>query len=151
MLNIACRGAAHREVVPLPSRHGHHARRYFRASWKRVHGAPRAIVIDGEQSLPAGEFPDAAEGDGTEVKVTSATSPWQAGKTERAGGARKETFYRTRQKFNAGSWGGSDELADSINAAIGETVRRGNFASYRCVFRRPLRFPREIQREGSPS
>eukprot|EP00959_Pyramimonas_sp_CCMP1952_P432734 9062177-Pyramimonas_sp.AAC.1 len=75
-----------------------------------MHGTPRIIVIDGERGFSTSEFPDAAEGDGTEVKATSATSPWQAGKTERAGGTWKDTFYRTRQKFNTKNWDDFYEL-----------------------------------------
>ena len=82
-LNIARDGAGHQIAVPLPSGQGHQIRRRYRAFWKRARGALRIIVIDGEKGFPAWEFPDAAEGDGAEAKVASATSPWQAGKTER--------------------------------------------------------------------
>ncbi|CAK0794430.1 unnamed protein product, partial [Prorocentrum cordatum] len=125
MLNIACHGTGHQVVIPLPSRHGPQIRRHYRAFWKRVYGVPRMIAIDGEKGFSAGEFPEAAEGDGSEIKVTSATSPWQAGKTERAGGTWKETFYRTRQKFNTNNWEDFRELVDAVNVAMGESVRRG--------------------------
>ena len=151
MLNIVCHGTGHHMVVPLPSRHGHHIRRHYRAFWKRVYGVPRLIVIDGEKGFSAGEFPEAAEGDGSEIKVTSATSPWQAGKTERAGGTWKETFYRTRQKFNTNNWDDFYELVDAVNVAMGESVRRGGFAPYQRVFGRSFRLPEKILEEGSPS
>ncbi|CAK0909173.1 unnamed protein product, partial [Prorocentrum cordatum] len=151
MLNIVCRGAGHQVVIPLPSRQGQQIRRHYRAFWERAYGTPRIIVIDGEKGFSTGEFPDAAEGDGAEVKVASATSPWQAGKTERAGGTWKETFYRTRQKFNAKNWGDFYELVDSVNAAIGESVRRGGFTPYQRVFGRPFQLPEKILEEGSPS
>ncbi|CAK0841699.1 unnamed protein product [Prorocentrum cordatum] len=151
MLNIVCHGTGHQVVIPLPSRHGPHIRRHYRAFWKRVYGVPRMIVIDGEKGFSAGEFPEAAEGDGSEIKVTSATSPWQAGKTERAGGTWKETFYRTRQKFNTNNWEDFYELVDAVNVVMGESVRRGGFTPYQRIFGRPFRLPEKILEEGSPS
>ncbi|CAK0820984.1 unnamed protein product, partial [Prorocentrum cordatum] len=150
MLNIVCRGTGHQVAIPLPSQHGLQIRRHYRAFWKRVYGVPRMIVIDGEKGVSAGGFPEAAEGDGSEIKVTSATSPWQAGKTERAGGTWKETFYRTRQKFNTNNWEDFYELVDAVNVAMGESVRRGGFTPYQRIFGRPFRLPEKILEEGPP-
>ncbi|CAK0875279.1 unnamed protein product, partial [Prorocentrum cordatum] len=151
MLNLVCHGTGHQVAIPLPSRHGLQIRRHYRAFWKRVYWVPRMIVTDGEKGFSAGELPEAAEGDGSEIKVTSATSPWQAGKTERAGGTWKETFYRTRQKFNTNNWEDFYELVDAVNVAMGESVRRGGFTPYQRIFGRPFRLPEKILEEGPPS
>ena len=86
-------------MVPIPSRHGEEIRRHVCAFWKRAYGTPKKIVVGGEKGFSVGEFTKKAQADGSEVNVTSATSPWQAGKTERAGGTWKECYYRMQRSF----------------------------------------------------
>ncbi|CAK0805749.1 unnamed protein product, partial [Prorocentrum cordatum] len=105
--NVVSHGTGHQVVIPLPSRHGLQMRRHYRALWRRVYGVSRMIITDGEKGFFSGEFPEAAAGDGSEIKVASAT------------------FYRTRQAFNANNWADFYELVDAVNAATGEGVRSG--------------------------
>jgi len=150
LLNMLRHGTGLQIVVPLPSRQGKEIRRHYRAYWKRPYGTPRVMVVDGERGLSLGDFSAHLEADGTELKVTSATSPWQAGKTERAGGIWKDTFYRLRQKFVIKNWDDFYELVDSVNVAVGECARRGGYGPHQRVFGRPFKLPEAVVMEELP-
>jgi hypothetical protein len=71
---------------PVSGRDPDTIRDTYRQYWKRVFGVPRVVVVDQERSFAQGLFPRLLAIEGTEVRVTSARSPWQNGRTERAGG-----------------------------------------------------------------
>ncbi len=151
MLSCVCHGTGHQVVAPLPGRSGADIRKTFRENWKRPYGAPRRLVVDGERGFSLGEFPKRCEMDDIDVHVTSAKSPWQAGKTERAGSVWKECFYRTRQSFPCASWEDWHELVDAVNVATGMSTRRGGCSAYQRVFGRPPRLPGHMLQEEEPS
>ena len=152
VMNLVCHGTGFQLAVPIASRAGTQLRRAYREEWVRHYGAPKRLIVDGERGLALGEFARLAETDGTELAVTSAKSPWQAGKTERLGGVWKETFYRARQSLAINTWEDWHEAVDAVNVATGQCTRRGGASAYQRVFGRPPRLPEELlgERELDP-
>jgi len=130
MLNVVCHGTSHQVVVPIPNRVSATIRKYYRAYWKRACGTPRIMIVDGERGFADGEFSQRAARDGIDLKVISASSPWQAGRTERLGAVWKDAFYRCRQSMPINTWDDFYELVDATNNAAGNCVRRGGFGAY---------------------
>ena len=93
-LILICWGTGFQVVTPLGDQTAVALRKAHRWSWKRFMGVPRMVVVDQQRSFSQGWFPKVLQAGGIEVVVTSARSPWQAGRTKQAGGVWKEVFYK---------------------------------------------------------
>ena len=149
-LNMVDWGSLAQIVVPLPDQESQSIRRAYRRCWKRFFGCPRLLVIDQERGFSMGEFPHAAQAEGTEVTVTSSRSPWQAGRTERAGGTWKEVFCRLCDERSLGSEDDFEEAVDAATVACNEAVRISGYSVYSRLFGRPFRLPEGAAGEDSP-
>jgi hypothetical protein len=69
----------------------------FVKSWLRIFGEPEVLVLDPGTEFQA-YFSEMASARGMAVLPTDARSPWQNGRTERAGGEWKKQFQRARRK-----------------------------------------------------
>ncbi|CAE8632209.1 unnamed protein product [Polarella glacialis] len=78
---------------------------------------------------------------GAEVVVTSARSPWQAGKTERAGGTLKDVFSKVCQSHPLYTQRDFEEILDSTSVACNEACRHGGYSTYSRVFGKAYRLP----------
>ncbi|CAE8616635.1 unnamed protein product [Polarella glacialis] len=116
-LNMVDWGTGFQIVVSMNDREGESIRDAYRRNWRSFLGVPRVVVIDQEAGFLKGVFPASLSADGAEVVVTSARSPWQAGKTERAGGTWKDVFNKVCQSHPLYSQRNFEEILDSTSVA----------------------------------
>ena len=140
-LNMVDWGSLAQIVVPLPDHFSPSIRTAYRRFWKRFFGCPRMLVIDQELGFSKGEFPQLAQAEGTEVVVTSSRSPWQAGRTERAGGTWKEVFYKVCEERPLATQEDFEEAIDATTVACNEAVRSSGYSVYSRLFGRGFRLP----------
>ena len=69
----------------------------FVRTWSRIFGMPEVIVVDPGTEF-AGEFAEMCSAYGATVLPTDARTPWQNGRTERAGKEWKKQFRLARSK-----------------------------------------------------
>ena len=96
-------GTGYQMVERLKNMESDHAWRTFLRVWGRVFGVPEILVADLGTEF-RGQFVELASQAGALVRHTAARSPWQAGKTERAGAHFKHIFERARDVAQISSW-----------------------------------------------
>ena len=95
-LNICDWGTGYQMVERLRSVDADHTWRTFLRVWGRTFGIPEILIPDLGTEF-RGDFADQAAQAGALVRHTGARSPWQAGKTERAGSHALVPRYEVRQ------------------------------------------------------
>ena len=114
-LNITDWGTSYQVVERLTSTEATHTWRTFMRVWCRTFGVPDVIVADLSSEF-RGQFADLASQAGALVRHTAARSPWQAGKTERAGAHFKLVYEKARENTYIGSWEEVKTLMYAVSA-----------------------------------
>ena len=116
-LNIVDWGTGYSMVERLKNTEATHTWRTFMRTWGRTFGVPEIIVADLGSEF-RGHFAQMAGEAGALIRHTAARSPWQAGKTERAGSHFKWVYDRARDSTD-------DHLDPSlVIQSSGEEMRR---------------------------
>ena len=123
-LNMVDWGTGYQMVERLKNMESDHAWRTFLRVWGRVFGVPEILIADLGNEFRA-QFVELASQAGALVRHTAARSPWQAGKTERAGAHFKRVFEKARARDVAqlSSW---EELKTLLYEVEGARNRYGN-------------------------
>ena len=98
--NIICWGTSYQQVWKLgndDSKSAPNTWAAFVKAWTRIFGEPEILVCDPGLEF-AGEFAEMAGAKGIAVLPTDARSPWQNGRTERAGGEWKRQLKNAVHK-----------------------------------------------------
>ncbi|OLP86861.1 Copia protein [Symbiodinium microadriaticum] len=102
-LNIVDWGTGYSMVERLKNTEATHTWRTFMRTWGRTFGIPEIIVADLGSEF-RGHFAQMAGEAGALIRHTAARSPWQAGKTERAGSHFKWVYDKARDSTFVSSW-----------------------------------------------
>ena len=98
-LNCICWGTSYQTVTPLPDKTPESVFHAFTEGWAKFFGFPEIIVCD-----PGGEFmgyfAEMVNSYGSCILPTDARSPWQNGRTERAGKEWKRLFKLAQRKLS---------------------------------------------------
>ena len=96
------------------------------------------MVVDQEKGFSQGLLSERLQAEGTQVILSSARSPRQAGKTERAGGYWKGMFSKISQETPLSDETDFEEAVEATTVAVNEAIRRGRYGVYARVFGRGL-------------
>ncbi|CAE7437016.1 RE1 [Symbiodinium sp. CCMP2592] len=139
-LNIVDWGTNYQMVERLKNTESDHAWRTFMRTWARVFGVPEIIVADLGSEF-RGQFSELAGQAGALIRHTAARSPWQAGKTERAGAHFKHVYERARDTVHVTSWEEVKTLLYEVEGARNRYGNRSGFSPMQRQIGHNLRLP----------
>ena len=90
LLNIICWGTGYQMACTLPDKKSATARDAFSRLWVRHYGWPELLVTDQGPEFIGHEFANYVGDNGCLHHYIDSQSPWQQGRTERAGESLKE-------------------------------------------------------------
>ncbi|CAE7781262.1 ankrd29 [Symbiodinium sp. CCMP2456] len=147
-LNITDWGTSYQVVERLKSTEATHTWRTFMRVWCRTFGVPDVIVTDLGSEF-RGQFADLASHAGALVRHTAARSPWQAGKTERAGAHFKLVYEKARENTYIGSWEEVKTLMYAVECAKNRYGNRSGFSPMQRQIGHNLRLPGSLRSHDS--
>ncbi|CAE7227250.1 RE1 [Symbiodinium sp. CCMP2592] len=139
-LNVVDWGSGYSMVERLKEMTADHVWRTFMRTWVRTFGAPEVLIADLGTEF-RGEFADLASQCGTLVRHIGARSPWQNGKTERAGAHYKNVFERARDSCVVSSWQELKTLMYEVESARNRFGNRSGFSPMQRQLGWSLRLP----------
>ena len=141
-LNSICWGVTQQQVSPVlgGNKTAENVWHTFVEQWLRVYGLPDVVICD-----PGGEFEghfaEQLQSYGVTLLPTDARSPWQNGRTERAGGTWKHRFKVARRKCPPVNQAEHEALGKMSCAAGNRFANRSGFSPEQRVFGRSHRLP----------
>ncbi|CAE7762188.1 RE1, partial [Symbiodinium sp. CCMP2456] len=147
-LNICDWGTGYQMVERLRSVEADHTWRTFLRVWGRTFGIPEIIIPDLGTEF-RGVFADQAAQAGALVRHTGARSPWQAGKTERAGAHYKAILEKARDTAQISSWEELKSLMLEVEAAKNRYGNRSGFSPMQRQIGHSLRLPGSLLSDDS--
>ncbi|CAE7573255.1 RE1 [Symbiodinium sp. CCMP2592] len=139
-LNIVDWGTGYSMVERLKNTEATHAWRTFQRTWARTFGIPEVIVADLGTEF-RGQFAELAGQSGALIRHTAARSPWQAGKTERAGAHYKQVYDKARESTFVSSWEEIKTLMYEVESARNRYGNRSGFSPMQRQIGHNLRLP----------
>ena len=142
-LNMVDWGTGYQMVERLKNMESDHAWRTFLRVWGRVFGVPEILIADLGNEFK-GQFEELASQAGALVHHTAARSPWQAGKTERAGAHFKHVFEKARHAAPLSSWEELKTLLYEVEGARNRYGNRSGFSPMQRQIGHSLRLPASL-------
>ena len=139
-LNIVDWGSGYSMVERLEEMTADHVWRTFMRTWARIFGVPEVLIADLGSEF-RGEFADLASQCGALVRHIGARSPWQNGKTERAGAHYKHVFEKARDACVLTSWAELKTLMYEVEASRNRFGNRSGFSPMQRQLGWSLRLP----------
>ena len=139
-LNICDWGTGDQMVEQLRSVDADHTWRTFLRAWGRTFGIPEILIPDLGTEF-RGDFADQAAQAGALVRHTGARSPWQAGKTERAGSHFKTILEKARDMAQISSWEELKSLMLEVESAKNRYNNRSGYSPMQRQLGHSLRLP----------
>ncbi|CAE7833764.1 RE2, partial [Symbiodinium necroappetens] len=138
--NMVDWGTGFQMVERLKNVEADHSWRTFLRTWGRTFGIPEVLVADlgGEFR---GKFAEVAAQAGALMRRTAARSPWQAGKTERAGAHFKHVYERARDATHVCSWEEIKSLLYEVESSRNRFGNRSGYSSMQRQIGHNLRLP----------
>eukprot|EP00971_Amphidinium_carterae_P330749 6463956-Amphidinium_carterae.1 len=91
LLNIIDWGSHYQQVIRVATKHSAAIWKGFCEAWLRILGPPTLLVVDQGTEFQR-DFGESASSQGCLVVTVNTRTPWEAGKTEKAGGLWKDLF-----------------------------------------------------------
>ncbi|CAE7544937.1 Top3a, partial [Symbiodinium necroappetens] len=139
-LNIVDWGTGYSMVERLKNTEATHTWRTFMRTWGRTFGVPEMIVADLGSEF-RGHFAQMAGEAGALIRHTAARSPWQAGKTERAGSHFKWVYDKARDSTFVSTWEEIKTLMLEVECARNRYGNRSGFSPMQRQIGHNLRLP----------
>ena len=139
-LNMVDWGTGYSMVERLKNTEATHTWRTFMRTWGRTFGVPEIIVADLGSEF-RGHFAQMAGEAGALIRHTAARSPWQAGKTERAGAHFKWVYDKARDSTFASTWEEIKTLMLEVESARNRYGNRSGFSPMQRQIGHNLRLP----------
>ena len=139
-LNMVDWGTGYQMVERLKNTESDHAWRTFLRVWGRVFGVPEIIIADLGTEF-RGQFAEMAAQAGALIRHTAARSPWQAGKTERAGAHYKHVYEKARETTQISTWEELKTLLYEVENAKNRYGNRSGFSPTQRQIGHNLRLP----------
>ena len=139
-LNCVDWGTGFQVVERLKNAESDHTWRTFWRVWARFFGMPEVIVADLGNEF-RGKFAEFAGEAGALLRHTAARSPWQAGKTERAGAHFKHVYERARDSTHVSSWEEIKTLLYEVESAKNRYGNRSGFSPMQRQIGHNMRLP----------
>ena len=148
--NSICWGTGQQQVTPVIGgrKTAGNAWKSFVDQWIRVYGLPDVVVCD-----PGGEFEghfaEMCQGYGITLLPTDARSPWQNGRTERAGGVWKEIFKKAQRKCPPANQHEHETLGKTCCAVKNRQSKRSGYSPDQRVFGCNHRLPNSLMSDDA--
>jgi len=143
LLNCLCWGSNFQIVAICPGRTAEDVSVTFWNEWIKHYGAPQLIIADRGSEFLSETFQEAIGGFGIAIHYTDPESPWQNGRTEKAGGIFKDKLKAVTDQMSIHR----EELpvaVAEVNAARNRFMDRYGFSPMQRVFGKNLRFPASL-------
>ena len=147
-LNVCDWGTGYQMVERLRSVDADHTWRTFLRVWGRTFGIPEILIPDLGTEF-RGDFADQAAQAGALVRHTGARSPWQAGKTERAGSHFKAIMEKARDMAQISSWEELKSLMLEVESAKNRYSNRSGYSPMQRQLGHSLRLPGSLLSDDS--
>ena len=145
-LNVLCWGTSYQQFRILPgdnSKSSANVWACFVDTWIRMFGHPNTLVVDPGLEFE-GMFAEQVQAHGITLLPTDARSPWQNGRTERAGGLVKRLFKIACRKHSPTSQQEFETLAGMCVAHKNNHYNRSGYTPHTRVFGRAMTMPTSI-------
>ena len=150
-LNVVCWGTSFQQVKLLPNANEKTAENVwltFVDTWIRIFGCPDVIVLDPGLEFE-GHFAEMSHAHGIVILPTDARSPWQNGRTERAGGLWKHQFNIAIRKCTPVNQSEFEALGMMCCAARNRYCNRSGFSPAQRVFGFTPRLPNSLHSDDA--
>ena len=97
LANMLCWGTGHQMACVIPDKTSLAARNAFASTWVKHYGWPELIITDQGPEFVGHEYTSYVASEGTLHHFIDAQSPWEQGRTERAGGSLQESLLPLMQ------------------------------------------------------
>lgn len=142
-VNCLCWGTNFQQVALSPSKTAEDVKKTFCNEWIKHYGPPVLLVCDQGAEFIGKDFQNTICSVGVAIHFTDSQSPWQNGRTEKAGGVWKEKFQAVMSATAA--------TKEEVPIVIAEVVSSRNrfmdrygFSPMQRVFGRSLRLPASL-------
>ncbi len=143
LLNCLCWGTNFQQVAICQDRTAAEVRQVFWNEWIKHYGPPQLIVADRGREFYNEDFQNNIGGLGIGIHYTDPESPWQNGRTEKAGGIFKEKLKAVTEQLTIAR----EELPLCIAEVVSTRNRfmdRFGFSPMQRVFGKNLRVPASL-------
>lgn len=143
LLNCLCWGTNFQQVAMCADKTGAEVRETFWNEWIKHYGPPQLIIVDRGREFFNEDFQQNIGGLGVGIHYTDPESPWQNGRTEKAGGVFKEKLKAVVDQLAIGI----DELPIAIAEVVANRNRfmdRYGFSPMQRVFGKNVRLPASL-------
>ena len=141
LLNVVCWGTGYQMVIEMPDKTSSGVKRAFANTWIKHCGWPELVVTDQGPEFIGHEFANYIGENGCLQHYIDSQSPWQQGRTERAGGSFKEDLRDVINECAIITKGDFDiALAQAVDAR-NRYVNRSGFSAHQRVFGSAIRLP----------
>ena len=141
VLNMICWGTGYQQACRVPDKSSASVRDAFAMHWTKHYMIPELVVTDQGTEFTGREFTSYLANHQCLQHLIDSQSPWQQGRTERAGGSLKEDLRKICQECGLVT---EDEFDIALSEAV--SVRnsfqnRSGFSAQQRVFGSTLRLP----------
>eukprot|EP00971_Amphidinium_carterae_P173220 3434410-Amphidinium_carterae.2 len=141
VLSVICWGTVYQVCTIVPNKGAKEVRKAYLDSWIKHFGPPRRLVTDQGTEFTAAEFTERLTNEATQHELTATDTPWQNGRTERAGGIIKMMVSKMRMAEPPRSLEEMQELLTAACTAKNRFSMVGGHAPYQRVFGSQMRIP----------
>ena len=141
LMNVICWGTGYQMACTMPDQISKSTREAFASVWIKQYGWPELLVTDQGPEFIGHEFTQYVGENGCIQHYIDSQSPWQQGRTERAGDSLKEDL---RDVMEACAIVTEDEFDLALTTAIdarNRYVNRSGFSAHQRVFGSSIRLP----------
>ena len=115
LLNVVCWGTGSQQAEVLPSKESKAVTQAFAKIWKQHYGVPDLIVGDQGGEFTGDPWCQFSADNGIVLHFIDSGTPWQQGRTERAGGLLKEQLQTAIREASVTT---SQEFALAVSEAV---------------------------------
>eukprot|EP00971_Amphidinium_carterae_P330189 6463068-Amphidinium_carterae.1 len=143
LLNVVDWGSHYQQVVQIRSKHASAVWRGFSEAWLRILGPPTMVVCDQGTEFQQ-EFGSSVSSSGTLLVSVNTRTPWEAGKTEKAGGLWKDLFRIVVEQESPVDEDELQALIALVTSQRNSNMNRAGFSPHQRVFGISKRTPTSL-------
>ena len=144
LLNCLCWGTDMQIVEPIADKQADTVYRAFAKEWMAHYGPPALVVADQGREFVGNGFTDPLGHLGVPVHFINVRSPWENGRTERAGGILKSRLETTLHEIGATTDEEVKAAISEVTVAHNRYYNRSGFTPYQRAFGTLPRMPASL-------
>ena len=146
-LNIICWGTGYQMCCACPDKTSENVTKAFASVWTKHYGMPELLITDQGTEFTGREFTTYVAQNSCLQHFIDSQSPWQQGRTERAGGSLKEDLRKVALECGIVT---EAELDIALSMAVDARNRypnRSGYSAHQRVFGSSIRLPGSLMSE----